>query len=131
MSRFPTAKLLASWARVCPGNRQSAGKRLSGAATPGNAYLKTVLCDLAANTGQQSGIYVHALYHRLARRRGKSRARLAVAHSLLAAIYYMLRDRAPYQELGAEYFDTLQTQRLQRHYVRRLEELGLAVTVAG
>lgn len=129
MSRFPSAKHLASWAGVCPGNRQSAGKRLSGAATPGNAYLKTVLCDLAANTSRQSGTYVHALYHRLARRRGKSRARLAVAHSLLVAIYYMLRDHVPYQELGAEYFDKLQTQRLQRHYVRRLEELGLAVTV--
>jgi transposase len=87
MSRFPTAKHLASWAGVCPGNRQSGGKRLSGAATPGNAYLKTVLCDLAANTARQSGTYVHALYHRLARRRGKSRARLAVAHSLLVAIY--------------------------------------------
>jgi transposase len=129
MSRFPSAKHLASWAGVCPGNRQSAGKRLSGTATPGNAYLKTVLCDLAANTARQSGTYVHALYHRLARRRGKARARLAVAHSLLVAIYYMLRDHVPYHELGADYFDQLQTQRLQRHYVRRLEELGLAVTV--
>jgi transposase len=129
MSRFPSAKHLASWAGVCPGNRQSAGKRLSGATTPGNAYLKTVLCDLAANTARQSGSYVHALYHRLARRRGKSRARLAVAHSLLVAIYYMLRDHVPYQDLGADYFDQLQTQRLQRHYVRRLEELGFSVAL--
>ena len=72
---------------------------------------------------------MHALYHRLARRRGKARARVAVAHSLLVAIYYMLRDHVPYHELGADYFDQLQTQRLQRHYVRRLEELRLAVTV--
>jgi transposase len=129
MSRFPSAKHLASWAGVCPGNRQSAGKRLSGAAPPGNAYLKTVLCDLAANTARQSGTYVHALYHRLARRRGKSRARLAVAHSLLVAIYYMLRDHVPYQDLGADYFDQLHTQRLQRHYVRRLEELGFSVAL--
>jgi transposase len=129
MSRFPSAKHLASWAGVCPGNRQSAGKRLSGATTPGNAYLKTVLCDLAANTARQSGTYVHALYHRLARRRGKSRARLAVAHSLLVAIYYMLRDHVPYQDLGVDYFDQLQTQRLQRHYVRRLEELGFSVAL--
>jgi transposase len=127
MSRFPTAKHLASWAGVCPGNRQSAGKRLSGAVAPGNAYLKTVLCDLAATTARQSGTYMHALYHRLARRRGKSRARLAVAHSLLVAIYYMLRDHVPYHELGADYFDQLHTQRLQRHYVRRLEELGFSV----
>jgi transposase len=129
MSRFPSAKHLASWAGVCPGNRQSAGKRLSGATTPGNAYLKTVLCDLAANTARQSGTYMHALYHRLARRRGKSRARLAVAHSLLVAIYSMLRDHVPYHELGADSFDQLQTQRLQRHYVRRLEELGFSVAL--
>jgi transposase len=128
-SRFPSAKHRASWAGVCPGNRQSAGKRLSGATTPGNAYLKTVLCDLAANTARQSGTYVHALYHRLARRRGKARARVAVAHSLLIAIYYMLRDHVPYHELGADYFDQLQTQRLQRHYVRRLEELGFSVAL--
>jgi transposase len=129
MSRFPSAKHLASWAGVCPGNRQSAGKRLSGTATPGNAYLKTILCDLAAITARQSGTYVHALYHRLARRRGKSRARLAVAHSLLVAIYYMLRDHVPYQELGADYFDQLHTQRLQHHYIRRLEELGFSVAL--
>lgn len=115
MGRFPSAKHLASWAGVCPGNRQSAGKRLSGGSTPGNAYLKTILCDLAAITARQSGTYVHALYHRLARRRGKSRARLAVAHSLSVAIYYMLRDHGPYQELGADYFDQLHTQRLQHH----------------
>jgi transposase len=101
-SRFPSAKHLASWAGVCPGHRQSAGKRLSGAATPGNAYLKTVLCDLAANTARQAGTSVHARYHRLARRRGKARARLAVAHSLLVAISYMLRDHVPYRELGAD-----------------------------
>jgi transposase len=129
MSRFPSAKHLASWAGVCPGNRQSAGKRISGAVTPGNAYLKTVLCDLAATTARQPGTYMHALYHRLARRRGKSRARLAVAHSLLVAIYYMLRDHVPYHELGADYFDQLHTQRLQRHYVRRLEELGFSVAL--
>ena len=109
------------------GKVPASGER--GASTPGNAYLKTVLCDLAANTARQSGTYVHALYHRLARRRGKARARLAVAHSLLVAIYYMLRDHVPYQELGADYFDQLQTHRLQRHDVRRLEELSFSVTL--
>jgi len=129
MSRFASAKHLASWAGVCPGNHQSAGKRLSGAATHGNKYLKTILCDLAAITARQSGTYLHALYHRLARRRGKSRARLAVAHSILVAIYSMLRDQVPYHDLGADYFDHIQTQRLERHYVRRLEELGFAVAL--
>jgi transposase len=130
MAQFPSAKHLASWAGVCPGNRQSAGKRLSGTSTPGNKHLKTILCDLAAITARQPGTYLHALYHRLARRRGKSRARLAVAHSILVSIYYMLRDRVPYQDLGADYFDRMQTQRLERHYVRRLEELGFSVSLA-
>jgi hypothetical protein len=112
-----------------------------GATTPGNAYLKTVLCDLAANTARQSGNYVHALYHRLARRRGKARARLAVAHSLLVAIYYMLRDHVPYQDLGADYFDQLHTQissattqpyaPAQRHLFVELLGLPVALPAAG
>jgi transposase len=127
MTRFPSAQHLASWAGVCPGNRRSAGKQLSGAATKGNTQLKTILCELAATISRSSGTYLHALYHRLARRRGKPRAMLAVAHSLLVSIYYMLRDQVPYQDLGPDHFDRLQAQRLERHYVRRLEALGFQV----
>jgi transposase len=127
MTRFPSAHHLASWAGVCPGNRRSAGKQRSGAATKGNTQLKTILCELAATIARSPGTYLHALYHRLARRRGKPRAMLAVAHSLLVSVSYMLRDQVPYQDLGPDHFDRLQAQRLERHYVRRLEALGFQV----
>jgi transposase len=127
MTRFPSAAHLASWAGVCPGNRRSAGKQLSGATTKGNTQLKTILCELAATIARCPGTYLHALYHRIARRRGKPRALLAVAHSLLVSIYYMLRDHVPYHELGPDYFDHLHTQRLEHHFVRRLEALGFQV----
>jgi transposase len=127
MTRFPSAQHLASWAGVCPGNRRSAGKQRSGAATKGNTQLKTILCEIAATIARSPGTYLHALYHRLARRRGKPRAMLAVAHSLLVSIYSMLRDQVPYQDLGPDHFDRLQAQRLERHYVRRLEALGFQV----
>ena len=129
MSRFPSAGHLASWAGVCPGNKRSAGKQLSGAITKGNKQLKTILCEIAATIARTPGTYLHALYQRIARRRGKPRAMMAVAHSLLVSIYYMLRDQVSYQELGPDYFDQLHTQQLERHYVRRLEALGFQVTL--
>ena len=127
MTRFPSAHHLASWAGVCPGNRRSAGKQLSGTSTKGNKQLKTILCEIAATIARSPGTYLHAFYHRIARRRGKPRAMLAVAHSLLVSIYSMLRDQVPYQDLGPDHFDHLHAQRLERHYVRRLEDLGFQV----
>jgi transposase len=127
MARFPSAAHLASWAGVCPGNRRSAGKQLSGASTKGNTQLKTILCEIAATVARSRGTYLHAFYHRIARRRGKPRAMLAVAHSLLVSIYHMLRDQVPYQDLGPDHFDRLHADRLEHHYVRRLEALGFAV----
>jgi transposase len=127
ISRFPSAHPLASWAGVCPGNRRSAGKQLSGASTKGNTQLKTILCAIAATIARSSGTYLHAFSPRIARRRGKPRALLAVAHSLLVSIYYMLRDQVPYQDLGPDHFERLHTHRLERHYVRRLEALGFEV----
>ena len=127
MTRFPSARHLASWAGVCPGNRRSAGKQLSGATTKGNTQLKTILCEIAATIARSPGTYLHAFYHRIARRRGKPRAMLAVAHSLLVSIYHMLRDQVPYQDLGPDYLDHLQAHRLERHHVRRLEALGFQV----
>jgi len=127
MARFPSARHLASWAGVCPGNRRSAGKQLSGATTKGNTQLKTILCEIAATIARSPGTYLHAFYHRIARRRGKPRAMLAVAHSLLVSIYHMLRDQVPYQDLGPDYLDHLQAHRLERHHVRRLEALGFQV----
>jgi transposase len=127
LTRFPSAQHLASWAGVCPGNRRSAGKQRSGAVTKGNTQLKTILCEIAATIARSPGTYLPAFYHRFARRRGKPRAMLAVAHSLLVSISSMLRDQVPYQDLGPEHFDHLHAQRLERQYVRRLEALGFAV----
>jgi transposase len=129
MTRFPSAKHLASWAGVCPGNKQSGGKRLSGKTTQGNVWLRGILGEVAWAAARTRGTYFHAQYHRLARRRGKQKAIIAVAHSILTVIYCMLRDRQPYRELGAEYFDTLDTARIERHHVQRLEQLGYTVTL--
>lgn len=130
MSRFPSAAHLASWAGVCPGNRQSGGKRLSGKTRQGNVHVRAILGEVAWSITHTSGTYLAALYHRIARRRGKQKAILAVAHSVLVSLYYMLRDHQPYHELGPDYFDHLDSTRQQRHSVRRLEQLGYAVTLA-
>jgi transposase len=130
MSRFPTAKHLASWAGVCPGNRVSGGKRLSGSTTKGNVYLRSILCQLAWSIARsKTPSYLSSLYHRLARRRGKKRAILAVAHSLLVSIYHMIRDNQPFQDLGPQYLEKLDSERLERRAVQRLQQLGYDVTL--
>ncbi len=129
MGRFPDAKHLASWAGVCPGNKQSGGKRLSGKTTKGNVWLRGMLGEVAWAAARSKGSYPHALFQRVARRRGRPKAILAVAHSLLRSIYFMLRDRQPYRDLGPDHFDRLNTVRLERHHVRRLEQLGYTVTL--
>ncbi len=130
MSRFPSAKHLASWAGVCPGNKQSGGKRLSGKPTNGDPWLRGVLGEVAQVVTRTRNNYLNAQYHRLARRRGKYKAILAVAHSILVIAYHVLRDRQPYSDLGADYFDKLDAKRIERHHVRRLEQLGYTVTLA-
>lgn len=129
MSRFPTAKHLASWAGVCPGNKQSAGKRLKNGITKGNPYLRAILAEVVWSI-TRTDTYLAAQYHRRARRKGKRRAVMAVAHSLLVIIYHVLREQKPYEELGADSFDRLDTQQTQRYYVRRLEQLGYKVELA-
>jgi transposase len=129
MSRFPTAKHLASWAGVCPGNKQSAGKRLSGKTTQGNVWLRAMLGEAAWTIARTRGSYLHAQFHRIARRRGKYKAVMAVAHSLLVIVYHLLRDGRPYDDLGADYFEQRDAARLERYHVRRLEQLGYLVTL--
>jgi transposase len=129
MSCFASAKHLASWAGVCPGNKQSGGKRLSGATSSGNPYLRAILGEVAWTISHMKDNYLSAQYHRIARRRGKQKAILAVSHSILLIIYHVLRDKKPYTDLGADYFDKLDTQRVQHHHVRRLEQLGFEVTL--
>ncbi len=129
MSVFPTDKHFASWAGVCPGNRQSGGKRLSGAITGGNPYLRSILTQVAWAISHTKNNYLSAQYHRLARRIGRKKASIAIAHSVLVIIYHVLRTKKPYAELGADYFDKLDTTRIQQHHIRRLEQLGYTVTL--
>lgn len=129
MSRFPSAKHLASWAGVAPGNKQSAGKRLKNGITKGNPYLRAVLAEVVWGI-TRTKTYLAAQYHRMARRKGKRRAVMAVAHSVLTIIYHILKEKKPYEELGEDYFDRLDTQQVQRYHVRRLEQLGYTVSLA-
>src|SRR5260370_11279257 len=129
MSRFPSDAHLASWAGVSPGNCQSAGKRQSGRTTTGNPYLRGVLCEMAWIVSRMKDNYLSAFYHRIARRRGKKRAIIAVAHKLLIIIYHMLKDNKAYQDLWGDYFDQLDPARIERRAVQRLEQLGYNVTL--
>jgi transposase len=114
---------------VCPGNKQSAGKRLSGKTTQGNTHLRALLGEAAWAAARTKGTYLAAFYHRLARRRGKKKALVALEHKLLIIIYHVLCTKKPYRDLGADYFDQLEKDRLQRHHIRRLEQLGYSVTL--
>ena len=129
MSRFPSEAHLASWAGVCPGNCESAGKRKSGKTTDGNPYLRGVLCEMAWIVSRMKDNYLSAFYHRIARRRGKKRAIIAVAHKILVVIYHMLKKNKPYEDLGGDYFDQLDAARIERRAVQRLEQLGYDVTL--
>jgi transposase len=130
MTPFPSAKHLASWAGICPGNDQSGGARRNAKPTDGDPWLRGVLGEVAASIARSPGSYLHAQYHRLARRRGKQKALVAVAHSVLVIIYHMLREHRPYTDLGPDYFDKLDAARLERHHVLRLEQLGYQVTLS-
>ena len=128
MSHFPSAGHLSSWAGVCPGNEESAGKRRRSRATKGNVWLRRALCEAAWAAARTKDSYFSALYRRLVARRGKKRALLAVAHALLVVIYHLLKDpKLNYQDLGVNYFDTLEPDRLRRHLIKRLEGLGYDV----
>ena len=124
MSRFPTDQHLASWAAMCPGNRESAGKRKSGHTNHGNRWLRTALVQAAWAASHSKKTYLAAQYRRLAGRRGKKRAIVAVGHTMLVMMYHMLRDGVEYQELGPDYLDKLQPLRLTTYLVKRLESLG-------
>jgi transposase len=123
MSRFPSAKHLASWAGLCP------GKRLREGITAGNPGLRGILGEVVWAIAHTRDNYLVAQYHRLAKRRGVHKAAVAVAHSVLVIVYHMLREQRAYHDLGADYFDQIDTARLQRHHVRRLEQLGYTVTL--
>jgi transposase len=129
MSRFPTHGHLAAWAGVCPGNNQSAGKRKSGRTPPGNTWLKCILAEAALAAAKKKDSYLKDRFHRLAARRGKKRAILAVAHSILIIAYHVIKEQSTYIELGATYFDRLHEAHLVARLQRRMEALGYKVAL--
>ena len=129
MEQFPTARHLASWAGMSPGNNESAGKRRNGHTTHGNRWLRQMLVQAAWSASRTKGTYLSAQYRRLAKRRGKKRALVAVGHTLLVMIYQVLKKGTTYEELGADYLDRQEPERLTRQLVKRLESLGHKVTL--
>src|SRR5437867_4311333 len=121
---FPTHFHVASWAGMSPGNEESAGKPLRRRITPGNRWLKRTLVQAAWAASHTKNTYLASQYRRLAGRRGKKRALVAVGHSMLVIFYHMLKERTTYKDLGGDFFDRLEPERLTRYYVKRLEDLG-------
>lgn len=129
MTPFPTADQLVSWGALCPGKDQSGGKRRSSRTAKGNRWLKRVLTEAAWAATHERQSYLAALYRRLAPRRGKKRAIIAVARTILQAAWHILKEGVTYQELGGDYFDRLQQEATAQHLVQRLERLGYTVEV--
>ena len=129
MSCFPSDGHLASWAGVCPGSHESAGKRKSGKTTKGNVYVRTALVQAAWAATHTKDTYLAAQYRRLVKHKGKQRALVAVGHSILVIIYHILKNKVSYQELGGDYFDRQNVERQRQMFIRKLEGLGLKVTV--
>jgi transposase len=129
MGRFGTAARLAAWSGVAPGNDESAGKQCSGKTRPGHQALRTGLTPLAHAAARTQGTYVAALYQRLAARRGKKRAIIAVAHSIVVSAFHRLIRDEPYQELGSNDFDHRRQAHLVDQLTRRIERLGYRVTL--
>jgi transposase len=129
LSRFPSAKQLASWAGMCPGQRESGGKRLSGKTRKGNQALRQVLIQIAHVAAKTKGTYLAAQYRRIAARRGKKRALVALAHTVLVIVYHILTKGEPYRDLGENYFDERDRRHLESRLVARLERLGYQVNL--
>ena len=126
---FPTAGHLASWAGVCPGNHQSAGKQKSGRTRPGNGWVRQALLEAAHGAAHTKNSYLSAQYRRLARRIGRKRALVAVAHSIVVILYHLWTEDTEYADLGGNYFDERDRTMLERRLVRRLEQLGNEVVL--
>jgi transposase len=130
LTRFPSARHLASWAGLCPGQNESAGKRRSGRTRKGSPSLRTALVEAAHAAARTKDTYLAAQFRRLAARRGAKRAALAVAHSILVQVYVLLtRPEEDYHDLGGQYFDVRDRQAIERRLVRRLEGLGYHVSL--
>lgn len=126
MSRFPSAGHLAKWVGLCPGNNESAGKRMSGRTSKGNKTLKSALIQAAQVAVQNKDSFFKAQYDRLVVRRGANRAKVAVAHSILIAIYHMLKFNSHFVDLGVNYYHQFNTEKKISHYLNKLNLLGWA-----
>ena len=129
MSRFPTAGHLCSWAGVCPGNNESAGKRRHGKTRNGNKTLKSILVECAQAASKHKDSFFYSQYQRIAIKRGRQRAKMAVAHSMLIAIYYMIKEDKEYKDLGADYYNQFNTEKKANSYIKKLKELGYDVQI--
>jgi transposase len=129
MEQVPTAKHLASWAGVCPGNNESAGKRKSGKTPKGSRYLRAALVHAAGAASHQKETSLAAQYKRVGKRRGKKKALVAVGHSILVIAYHVLPQRTPYQELGSDYGARRNVDKQRKRLVRQLDSLGVKVTI--
>ena len=124
MGRFPTDGHISSWAGLCPGNNESAGKKHSGKTRKGNQLLRTTLVVCAHSAVKVKDSYFHAQFQRISVHRGKKRAYVAVAHSLLIAIYHVLKDGVEFKDLGAEYYNHFNKERKIKAYLKKLKALG-------
>lgn len=129
LARFGAAPRLAAWAGVCPGQDQSAGRHRSGRSRRGNPWLRRALLEAALGAAASKRTYFHARFRRIAARRGRERAALAVAHALVVVVFHVLTKREPYRELGTQHLDRRDAERVQRQLVRRLERLGYRVSL--
>ncbi len=127
MTRFPDEQHLSAWAGMSPGNEESAGKRIRSRTTKGDSWLRCALIEAAWAAGRTKHSYLGALYRRLAARRGKKRALVAVGHTLLVIFYHLLKADVAYKDLGPDYFDKLKPEQYRRYLVKRLESLGFDV----
>jgi len=129
LTRFRTAGHLASWAGLCPGNNESAGKHHGGKTRKGSPWLRAALVEAAKAAGRSKKTYLGAQYRRIAARRGAKRAAVAVAHSILVIVYHILTKHEPYHDLGVTYFDERDRQAVERRLVKRLQALGYDVSL--
>jgi transposase len=129
MERFGSAERLASWAGMCPGNNESAGKRRSGQTTKGSKYLRTALIEAAWGATRTKGTFLAARYQRLIKRMPKKKALVAIGHGILRVAYHLLRRRVGYTDLGGEYFTHQHVEQQRQRLVKKLEALGVKVTL--
>jgi transposase len=129
MSFFPSARHLASWAGICPGNHESAGKHKSGKTRKGNRWLRMTLIEAAGAAIRTKDSALRARYRRVMRHRGHKKAVVAVAHAMLRTVYHLLAEGTTYRELGTDYYDRRHTHRVTRRAIQLLERQGYRVVL--